>query len=463
MCYFIVVMSIYDEYFNYTTEYMQKYGNNTIVLLQVGAFFEIYGIKNQSTGEITDDSLIVEMADVCQLNISEKKVSYNGASAVGNCTIVMAGFRDFTIDKYLQKLTDAGYTVPVFIQVKDSSKNIKRQLDCVYSSGTYISYETEESNKISNNIMCIWIEKFKPFGRKSSRDSIVCGLSVINIFTGKTNIFQYETTFYMNTTTFDELEKYVSIYCPCEIIIISPFSNNDINNIIQYSGINCRSVHNILSTEDDPKIKNCTSQKYIKHILSSFFGDDSYDICSEFQENNIATQSFCYLLNFIKEQNPNLIKKISIPDCNNTTSRMVLANHTLSQLNVINDLNYDTNKSGKFSSVLSLINKCCSPMGKRRFQYQLTNPTFNEEWLDNEYKMTDVLLKINETNENHIDFIRKQLIKIRDIEKLSRQIIIRKIYPSSIYHLYNSIAITQQLNICFYENLDLCDYLVSDF
>ena len=43
---------IYDEYFRLTNEYKTKYGPKTVVLLQVGAFFEIYGLKRTETGDI---------------------------------------------------------------------------------------------------------------------------------------------------------------------------------------------------------------------------------------------------------------------------------------------------------------------------------------------------------------------------------------------------------------------------
>ena len=34
-----------EEYFELTTKYKAIYGENTIVLMQVGAFFEVYGTK----------------------------------------------------------------------------------------------------------------------------------------------------------------------------------------------------------------------------------------------------------------------------------------------------------------------------------------------------------------------------------------------------------------------------------
>lgn len=445
---------IFTEYFQYTKEYQEKYGKNTIVLMQVGAFFEVYGIKHTSTAEITG-SLIQDLSEICQLNISEKKITYGSPEK----QIIMAGFRDFTIDKYLLKLTEAGYTVPVFIQEKDG-RSITRKLDRIYSVGTYLSCDTDSSPSISNNIMCVWMETFQPYSRtiNAIRDTIVIGVSVINIFTGKSYIFQYETVYDMDTTTFDELERCVSIYSPCEVIFISPFENKDINTILQFSGIKSSTIHRISTIDKkNEKLQNCTNQKYIKQIVSVFFGEEAYDICSEFQNRVMATQSFCYLLNFIQEQNRDLVRKISIPEFNNTSKRMVLANHTLSQLNLIDDTVTDSKKHGNLSSVLSLLNKCCSPMGKRRFQYQLTNPTFDEEWLETEYTMTTKMLSLEP--DDFIMTCRKQLSSIRDIEKLCRQLVLKKIYPSSIHHLYKSVTNILEINQSLREHPSICDYL----
>ena len=63
---------IYYEYFNQTNTYQNQYGLKTVVLMQVGAFFEVYGIK--TTDNNITESLIEEFSNVCQLNISEKKI-----------------------------------------------------------------------------------------------------------------------------------------------------------------------------------------------------------------------------------------------------------------------------------------------------------------------------------------------------------------------------------------------------
>jgi len=37
---------IYDDYIAYTREYVAKYGEKTVVFMQVGDFFELYAIQN---------------------------------------------------------------------------------------------------------------------------------------------------------------------------------------------------------------------------------------------------------------------------------------------------------------------------------------------------------------------------------------------------------------------------------
>lgn len=100
---------IYGEYFQLTQEYTEKYGEKTIVFMQVGSFFEMYGIKK---AESEDMGSFVQVAQLCQFTISEKKFLYQ------KHPLCMAGFPDYRIDKYLQKVTEGGYTAVVYVQEK---------------------------------------------------------------------------------------------------------------------------------------------------------------------------------------------------------------------------------------------------------------------------------------------------------------------------------------------------------
>jgi DNA mismatch repair protein MutS len=46
-------MALIKEYFELTKKYQDEYGENTILLMQVGSFFEVYGIYSEITKAIT--------------------------------------------------------------------------------------------------------------------------------------------------------------------------------------------------------------------------------------------------------------------------------------------------------------------------------------------------------------------------------------------------------------------------
>jgi DNA mismatch repair protein MutS len=382
---------IHDLYFDLTQKYKAQYGRHTILLLQVGSFFEVYGDKHAKTGVIDPEKSNIEaFKEACNLSIAEKSIQ----TPTG--VLVMAGFRDYVLDKYLEKITDAGMTAVVYVQKKDPANGGKfiREYEATYSPGTFVSYDTDSSAQLSNNLMCIWIDTYK----SKTEDRIVCGMANAHIFTGKSTLFEYETGFWMNPTTFDELERYVSIFAPSEAILISTtIQREQLAKIQQYIGLRCNvHVHcadSYGSENINQMLENCAKQIYMEQILSKHFGKTAFYTCQEFQMYPFATQAYCFLLDFIQQHNPDMVRKIDIPVFKNTSTRMVLANHTLKQLNIIEDGQEDGKKMGKYSSVAALLNKCCTPMGRRKYHMQLTGPVFDEDWLQTEYDMTEEFIR----------------------------------------------------------------------
>jgi DNA mismatch repair protein MutS len=440
--------NIITEYINITHEYILKYGENTILLMQVGAFFEMYGTKMEAS-LIYKGSRIEDICRICELNISDKKIQ------VQNENVYMAGFRDYSLDKYLQRIMDAGYTAVVYVQKKDSEGKVSRELYNVVSPGTYINYETEISQQVSNNIMCVWMNVTRDFITK--KENLIYGVSIIDIYTGKTFMFEYKCPYILNNpTTFDELDRCFSVFSPNELILITPFDDAINDNLLKLVGSTARVVHTFnFNKTDNPTIANCEKQKYITEIISDFFGEDSYNTCKEFNDNALATQSFCFLLNFVREHCANLVKRIDIPLFSNTSSRTILANHTLKQLNIIND-NVNGNY-GKISSVSSFLNCTNCPMGKRLMNYQFVNPCFDETWLKSEYDIIEYTTHKTELIEN----LRRKLTSVRDIDKILRQLVSRRLYPNSVYHLYSSISLIKDVNVLLLDEPGIIDYALK--
>jgi DNA mismatch repair protein MutS len=443
-------MSLIKNYLDLTNKYYEEYGELSIILMQNGAFFEVYGLKDAS--ECVYGSTITEFSRICDLNIVNKKVPGGDNMLVNGDKVVNAGFKTHLIEKYIKKLQDQGYTVLVYEEQGDdpTTKQKIRNLTGVFSPGTYFNPEIEQ-DQLTNNVCCLWIEIIK--------QKIYIGVGLIDIFTGKTVLNEYNEDYFKNPITFDELERFVAIYKPSETIIVTNIEQNELNEIIQYIDLKSKSVHVVSLLEEQTnknniRAKNCEKQTYQYELLNKFYEIFDMDaFMSTFYENVYATQAFCYLLDFVFQHNPYLIRNLSEPYIENTNTRMILANHSLKQLNIIDDDNY----KGKFSSVSKMLNECVTSMGKRKFNHDFLNPTTDEKFLQQEYDITEYILTNNFKNEYMI--IKNLLVQIKDISKMMRQIYIQKITPKNIYYLYTSLCITNILYQHIHHNESIVAYL----
>ena len=210
----------------YTKEYAETDGEKTLVLIQVGSFFECYAlVKKDGTYH---GSHIRQFAEINDMTISRKNICVSGQS------VVMAGFGVPQLEKYVKKLQENGYVIIVYTQ-DTQAKNTTRSLNTIFSPGTYFSNDT---SNLSNNIMCVWIHDNVDINKIKK---LTFGITNIDIFTGKVSIFEYTNDFLHNPTTYDELERYLSIYKPIECILIYNIDTsyiNDIINVLEFDSLN---------------------------------------------------------------------------------------------------------------------------------------------------------------------------------------------------------------------------------
>jgi DNA mismatch repair ATPase MutS len=150
---------------------------------------------------------------------------------------------------------------------------------------------------------------------------------------------------------------------------------------------------------------------------------------------------------------------------------MVLANHTLEQLNIVDAVGSGS-KPGKCSSVYRLLNHCKTPMGARRFYYRLLHPSFNVAAIQREYDITEYVLLSTKSSKtiNYLSW-REVLENVKDVEKLHRKIYLGKIYPKSLHVLYTSLQIINEMyehvkcdqTLLKYVNADACPERITEF
>jgi len=423
-------MSITKEYLKLSNEYQNKFGEKTILYMMVGKFYEVYAImeddtiKSNANVDIQNAKQISTFINTCDFSLGKKI----------DCS--MAGFPELYLDKYVKKMQEIGYTVVVYNQ-EGSGKNITRVLSGIFSPGTYF---TEDATTLNNNTTCIWIDfiENKGLNRLSKGKYIVCGIANLNVFTGETSISQFQEPFIDNPTTYDNLERFISIYNPSETIIVSNLEQKYIYNMIQYTNIQSKKNHiiDLNSTNNEfnvLKAKECEKSSIQETILRKMFDFDYFNNFTEiFYGNHIALNSFCFLLEFILQHNPQLVKNIKTPEFENYSNKLILANHSLKQLHILPE----NDSKSKFSCVVNMLNNCLTPMGKRKFNDTLLTPITNCELLEKEYNMTDYLLS---NLEHYNSTLHIPLGTLKDLHKFTRQLYLFKISPKYCFQICSNL------------------------
>ena len=429
-------MTVVQDYFIHTKKWKGMYGEKTIVLMQVGSFFEVYALRGENNTYLGSD--IVEFSKINDMAIANKKSKTKDDNGIIR-DVLMAGFGLPQLDKYINKLQTHGYTIAVYTQ-DDPVKNAKRSLSCIVSPGTHFS---EDSAKLSNNIMCIWIEHTS--ANKIHREQVTVGIATLDILTGHVSTTQFNKDYYHNPCTYDELERIVSLYNPSESIIITNLSNDILQEIVAFTNLQSMKIHKVCIGDDSAGVashddafgfceiaKRAEKQTYQIATMEIFYPNiPEEEIVDNFPSHWVALQSLTFLLNFVHQHNPNLVNKLQPPVFENHSDKLILANHSLKQLNMLPE----NSQGGKLRSVSTFLNSCVTVMGKREFNRLLYNPTTNPAWLQEAYDITDYAIE-NELWSNY----RAQLSGVNDIEKFSRKLAMKRVLPKELAGFYSDIS-----------------------
>lgn len=448
-------MSIVKEYFKLSNEYQEQYGDKTILFMMIGKFYEVYAIyekhlKLTSVYSTTqNESQMIEFTNACNFSLGKKTTQ--------EIECGMAGFPELYIDKYVQKMQEHGYTVVVYNQEDTGNKVMCRKLAGIFSSGTLFS---NDLNSLNNNTTCVWIDFIKNNGINSlsKGNYIVTGIANINIYTGKTTISQTHESFLDNPTTYDNLERFISVHNPSEVIIISNMDEKYIRNMIQYTNIDCKkhiiSLNPIYDKTNinSERAKNCQNIILQESILKQTFDFNDFNIFTQnFYGNHIAQNAFCFLIDFVQQHNPQLLKHIDEPIFENYNENLILANHSLKQLHIINH-----DEKGKFSSISQFLNQCFTPMGKRKFNDILLSPITNPIILQNEYNIVEHFMS---NIDSFRPFLQNLFPQMKDIDKFIRKLFISKTTPKNFVQLHSDIISIKNVFSFFQNDSVLKDYL----
>ena len=409
-------MTIIDDYLEYQADFVKKYGDDTIVMMQVGHFYEAYGIDNSE--ESSNAENLYKLSDIMniQLTRKSKKITENSRK-----NPLMIGFNLWSVNKYIDILTNNNYTI-ILIEQDRQGPNPERNITNIISPGINLDYCSKYD---SNNLVCIYLESNKAYN--NLKETISSGLSCIDITTGKNLIYESHTDYYDKNLVLDEIFRFIQVHHPKEIVLVKKNIKQSNQELISYLDINNCKTHISDISEIDKKFLNIN---YQKDFLTKVFKNNGMLSIIEYLDleyKPFGLLSYIILLDFAYDHNETIINNISKPEITNNSGHLILTNNTINQLNVVN--HYSKCVNSKFDSLYGVVNNNSTAIGKRLLKERLLSPITDIEELEKRYKLTEIMMRRLDDEYIYNNY-EKCLNKINDIERLHRKISLKVLQPA---------------------------------
>jgi len=397
-----MVKSICEEYLEYQKQFENKYGKKTIVFIEVGVFYNIYGIDNKQY----KFGKVKEITDILNIQITRQRKAILENSFKNPLT---AGVPNHSIEKYVKMLLNESYTV-ILVGQTESGKNVNRDIKKIYSPGTNIDFV----ENIDSNYLCsIYLESIQ----NKINKTLCYGISFIDLPTGQSLIFEGHT----QNNNFNEIFRLLNIYNPKETLI---YTNKNFENktIIEDLELKNKCYH--MKSIPDEYLKHSYQQTFLEKI----YKNNSILSIIEFLDLeflNFGLISFIAMLQFSYEHDNNILLKIDKPKIMQHKDHLILTNDSIYQLDLIN------RNKGKFSNLVNILDHCHTGMGKRHFKNKILNPITNINDLQNNYDIIEQLLQKHPHNQiEYYKYLENDIKKICDLERYHRKIELGRIQPS---------------------------------
>ena len=401
-----------EAYFKLQKLFEKKYGENSVVLIEIGTFFEVYEVNNEKD-KIGKAKEIAELLNI-QLTRKNKNILENSQS-----NPIMAGVPAVSLEKHLSRIiAQQKYTVILIKQIGTPPK-VKRIVDAIISPGTNFDYTI---NQDENTITSIVIDKVK--------ENYLVGYSAIDVTTGKCFYNEIFGTSEDSSFALDEVFNYMNTHKTSEIIVT--FLDKQINQkeVLDYLELSHKTFH-----------INTTRMKitYQNELFKNVFVIESLLSPIEHLDMELyplSSESLAILIDFVISHDSKIVQKLFLPIKLDLNHFVYLGNNALEQLNII--------ESNHSPSLLHLINNTSTAMGKRLLKERLTHPIKDEKEINRRYQLSLDLYDYHMPIENSMG-------NIYDVERLARRIKLSRLHPFELSYLFDSLFSIKEV-VTFMEN-----------
>lgn len=435
-------MSLYEEYAAVAQKYKGTYGENLVVLYEVGSFLEFYDC-DQHLG-----CNVQAIARVLNVQATRRNKS---VEAISRQNPELGGIPRIALPKYLPLLLDADYTVVVVSQVTPPPTP-KRAVTGVYSKGTSVEGLTVDMG-------------LSPHSPQASRDAVACvyvsayavGLSVVQTSTGHMVVSEIDDAQGM---MWDGARRFLCLHDPAEVIFIQDSATgpglrdrststrdelltqdcaapltSDARSLAASMGLRCTNVYDWSQLELARSFKDVRTQNLlISRVFPSTGFLSPLEHCS-LERRPCAAVAFVALLEFCFQHNEAILQRVDPPEVHDAQGLLLLQHNALEQLDVVQPAGQQGARTGAGAGgLLSLLDTCVTPVGRRFMRTCLLRPICDAAELERRYDMISACLR-----DDTFQSIRQQLAMTYDCERILRKIRTGKVQPRELGMLVDTV------------------------
>ena len=335
-------------YHTFYETYSKKYGPDTCILLLVGKFYELYDYIDADTGlPRTSMRRAIELMNIAM----KEKPAHGPKGEMG----LWSGFPEQSLHKFAQTLTKDGWTVVVVDQVKNAADQVVDRIPTrVLSPGTHIETATQERMTVA----AIWIQ------------NEMYAASVLDLTTGE--VFSYQTD------KSDNILHMLQVYSSKEVILTQTTEDLPLSKIKSMFGIQVQKglVYTVPYNPQDNFEAPFAREEYLRRM---FRLKSLMPVRTALRlDFSFIERSLCLLLHFVEDHFPQQAERLTSHDLYCPESHMRLSNNILEQLNMIT-FNHQ-------KSILSIVEKTHSAIGKRAMRERILRPITQDEELEKRWQ-----------------------------------------------------------------------------
>lgn len=390
--------NMYEEYLTSYKVYATKFGQKVGIFLMVGIFYEMYDVRNPDG---TTNTSFNELVELLGLNISVKK-----GEGPGGLDGLVAGIPDYSVHKWAGKLTQQGWTIVLIDQVKNAAgKVIKRSVERILTPGSHIE-------SVSSSDMFLTFVTLS-----STTGAPYLAVTSLDLTTGHLHVFETQAQGSELTWTSNDLIQFMELYPPKEVLWSVEGAKYFCESITESKLKNVLGCPSTTTFHQRAPLNSgaWTKPQFREEYLRTRCGLKSLlptHVALHLAAGSRTETALLSLLYALEELWPSMKLGQLLVFPWTAGSILRLGENALVQLHMIV---IDESKQ----DVLSLFDKCATPMGHRGIRERLLKPSADPEHI------TKGLDRVEEWMKRPMDYtlsVVKRLRTMSDVHRLYRKI-----------------------------------------